>query len=278
MAEEKPVASIFKDTTDSMLQFFRGWEQDLPHQGEKGGIRERRVVDFLPKYLPKKYGIGTGHIVDSNGNFSSQIDIVIYDAVNGTALPIDSYYSVFPAECVYATVEVKSKLTASDSLDENNRGEIYTCMKSATKSKSLHRIGGLPNILSLVFAYTTQWTQDQWTQVASRSYYFRGCYNQSLPEVILVLDPGFVLCWYKLEGQEDKKYYSHFVTKNPLLFFLSDLITRLSKQKIHSPDLWQSYGDWLSTDKILTIIQAEFYSAVDAKIVAFKEANKHLVG
>lgn len=256
-----------------MLQFFHGWEQDLPHQGEKGGIRERRVVDFLSKYLPKKYGIGTGHIIDSNGNFSSQIDIVIYDAVNGTALPIDSYYSVFPAECVYATVEVKSKLSASHSQDENNRGEIYTYMKSATKSKSLHWIGDLPTIVSLVFAYSTQWTQDQWKQVASHSYYFGKSYGHSPPEVILVLDPGFVLCWYKLEGEEDKNYYSHCVTKNPLLFFLSDLITRLSKQKIHSPDLWQSYGDWLGTDKIMTIIRAEAYAAVDAEILARKEAN-----
>ena len=135
------VDSLFSQTEKFMFGEFDGWERDLPHQGEKGGLRERRVAEFLSRILPRKYGIGTGHIVDGKGMISCQTDIVIYDAVDGIALPIDKYYSVFPVECVYAAIEVKSKLTASDG-EGGPQGEIYQCIKntrSMTDRTIFHR-------------------------------------------------------------------------------------------------------------------------------------------
>jgi hypothetical protein len=264
MSDKARVASIFRETTETMLRYFRGWEKDLPHQGEKGGIRERRVADFLSTYLPQKYGIGTGHIIDRHGHISNQTDIVIYDALNGIALPVDKYYSLFPCESVYAAIEVKSKLTASKSDVEESRGEIYKCTSSTTKLKLLDRGGDLSPIVSAVFAYDTQWRKDQWQNTTMMFYYFGQKYKQKIPEIVLVLDdPSFSLSWYKLEGQHDKDRFSHLFTKNPLMFFLSDLINRLSRTSVAVPDLWDAYGDWITTDKIATIIQSHFYPPIN---------------
>lgn len=264
MNEKAHIPNIFKDLTDTMLRYFKGWEQDLPHQGEKGGIRERRVVDLLSKYLPKRYGIGTGHIIDSKGGMSNQTDIVIYDAFNGMALPIDNDYSLFPIECVYAAIEVKSKLTASNAQREEDRGEIYKCIKSTTRLKSLSRNHDLPSVPSLVFAYTTAWEQDQWKRVAEHFYFLGKNYDQKIPDVVLVLDaPGFVLCTYKSDKGPDKDRFSHLFQKNPLLFFISDLIARLSRTKVAMPNLWEEYGDWLQGDTIATIIPTTSYPEIN---------------
>jgi hypothetical protein len=196
--------------------------------------------------------------------YGSKTDIVVYDALNGIALPIDKYYSLFPCESVYAAIEVKSKLTASKSDSEENRGEIYKCTSSTTKLKLLYRGDDLSPIVSSVFAYDTQWRKDQWQNTAMMFYYFGQKYKQKIPEIVLVLeDPSFSLCWYKLEGQQDKDRFSHLFTKNPLMFFLSDLINRLSKTSVAVPNFWDTYGDWITTDKIATIIQSHFYPPID---------------
>jgi hypothetical protein len=263
MSDTTRITSVFNQSSETMQRCFYGWESDLPHQGEKGGIRERRVSDFLSAYLPKRYGIGTGHIIDRRGNISTQIDIVIYDAVDGIAIPIDNYYSLFPCECVYAVIEVKSRLTAYSADKEENLCEIRKCLKNTTIVKSLYRGEGISSINSFVFAYETQWKREQWQNVAKMFYIFGKKYNQQIPEMVLVLDnPGFALTWSKLEGEQNKDRYSHLFQKNPLLFFFSELLNRLEQTRISLPNLWSLYGNWIGKDIITTIIPDHAYPEI----------------
>ncbi len=263
MTTHTKVSGEFEKITRAMMLYFRSWESDLEHQGEKGGVRERRVKDLLSAYLPKRYAIGTGHIIDSKQNMSYQSDIVIYDAIDGIALPIDNYYSLFPCECVYATVEVKSKLTFGNANKEKDRGEIYKCAKATDKLKELYKIDDLPPIVSLVFAYTLVRKTQNWQSVAKSFYRFGQMYNFAIPEMVIVLDdPAFVLCSYKLDVHEKTDRYSHLIQKNPLLFFISDLIKRLARVKVSTPDLWEYYGNWTNTDVIATIIPAGIYPEI----------------
>ena len=50
------VEQFFAVVEESMKLRFRDLEKHLPHQGDKGGVRERRVADFLVSILPAKYG------------------------------------------------------------------------------------------------------------------------------------------------------------------------------------------------------------------------------
>lgn len=252
--EDKPnVVRFFSEVRETMRLKFRGWEHDLPHQGEKGGIRERRVADFLSTILPKKYGIGTGHIIDSQDDptISYQTDIVIYDALEGIALPIDNYYSLFPCECVYAAIEVKSKLTASDG-KTGPQGTIFECLKSTTRLKNLNRAKhDLPEIQSIVFAYETSWGNDRTDAYIKKWFETLGeKYSQKLPEVVFVLNPCIALTAVSPTGYNIKSKFALWYDNDPLLFFVSNLIYRLSQTKVYTPNLWDEYKKWCVGDTI----------------------------
>jgi len=221
MSDNSRITDFFAEVEATMKLKFRGWEKDIPHQGEKGGIRERRVKDFLSLILPKRYGIGTGHIIDSQqpAVISSQMDIVIYDAMYGVALPVDDYYSLFPCECVYAVIEVKSELGASDGEDGPD-GTIYECVESNTRLKSLNRKrNGLSPIHYIVFGYTTAWSTTPADKSKEWFESFGKRYAKKLPEVVFVLEPGFVLGISKSSGYNDDGKLTNLYDRDPLLYF-----------------------------------------------------------
>lgn len=91
----------------------------IQHHLTKGEERESVVVkEYLKRYLPSKYGVTTGEIIDSDGNISKQQDIIIFDYLN--TMPLFSLdndsetQSRIPIENVYAVIEVKSSLTNSE--------------------------------------------------------------------------------------------------------------------------------------------------------------------
>ena len=48
------------------------------HPGTKGDASENVWIDMLDTYLPKRYQAAKAHVVDSLGNFSQQIDVVVF--------------------------------------------------------------------------------------------------------------------------------------------------------------------------------------------------------
>lgn len=83
----------------------------MPHLGERGRIAEDIVKSVLTKILPKRFSIGTGVVFSAHGEVSRQTDIVIYDNFYNAPLLSEFGSSIFPAEIVFATLEVKSVLT-----------------------------------------------------------------------------------------------------------------------------------------------------------------------
>lgn len=83
------------------------------HQGVKGSGNENILINLLSKFLPKKYGIGTGVVVDRNGKQSKQCDVVIYDATNYPEILGITRTKFFPVDFVYAVLEVKTKLDSA---------------------------------------------------------------------------------------------------------------------------------------------------------------------
>jgi len=87
------------------------------HQGVKGGGNESVLIDLLKNFLPKKYGVDTGVVVDKTGAQSKQCDIVIYDAVNYPEIFSLTSAKFFPVDFVYATIEVKTTLDSQKAKD-----------------------------------------------------------------------------------------------------------------------------------------------------------------
>lgn len=81
--------------------------ESFGHPGTKGDASEQTWIDLLRTYLPKRYAVGKAHVVDSNGQFSQQCDVVIYDRQYTPFVFTFKEQDVIPAEAVYAVFEAK---------------------------------------------------------------------------------------------------------------------------------------------------------------------------
>jgi len=82
------------------------------HQGIKGQGNEAALRELLVKFIPKRFGIGTGVVIDHHGNSSRQIDIVVFDLFLYPSLLALTSVHLFPVDIVYATIEVKTNLNS----------------------------------------------------------------------------------------------------------------------------------------------------------------------
>lgn len=86
----------------------------IAHEGEKGGASEDVWRALLRRHLPLRYQVDTGFVVDSEGQFSEQIDIIIFDRQYSPLVFELGTRKIFPAESVYAVFEAKQSANAKN--------------------------------------------------------------------------------------------------------------------------------------------------------------------
>lgn len=89
------------------------------HNGEKGRLNETHLVRTLRRYLPDKFGLGTGFIVAGGAEItqSRQCDIIIYDRTNNVPFYSSEAWQIYPIEMVYGVIEVKTRLNRKEIKD-----------------------------------------------------------------------------------------------------------------------------------------------------------------
>jgi hypothetical protein len=133
----------------------------LGHPTDKGDASEQVWIDILTRYLPRRYEVRKGFVVDSRGNFSDQIDLIVHDRQYSPFVFRFKETDVVPAESVYAIFEAKQEL---------NSEHIAYAGKKAASVRGLHRtsleavtISGLApakklhHILAGILTLTTPW-------------------------------------------------------------------------------------------------------------------------
>jgi hypothetical protein len=98
---------------DDIQQRLDTARKSFGHPGTKGDASESIWLELLQTYLPERYRGATAHIVDSEGKFSDQIDVAIFDRQYS---PFIFHYQgkmIVPAESVYAVFEAKQSINAS---------------------------------------------------------------------------------------------------------------------------------------------------------------------
>ena len=85
--------------------------EELHHPGLRGRAREIFVKDLLFPFLNPTFGVCTGIVVDSEGESSKQIDIIIFDKSLIPSLMLTGEEGIVPYESVLGTIEIKSKLS-----------------------------------------------------------------------------------------------------------------------------------------------------------------------
>src|SRR5271170_2460867 len=80
--------------------------KSITHMGERGEVDERYVLQILRQYLPDRYSVESGIVIDSFGGTSDQIDVVIFDRQYTPTLLDQHDHKYIPAEAVYGVFEV----------------------------------------------------------------------------------------------------------------------------------------------------------------------------
>jgi hypothetical protein len=107
----KTLLSSLHDDIQGRLKIVR---TTLEHPGTKGDASEKVWIDLFNQYLPSRYRADKAHVVDSKGNFSQQIDVVIYDRQYSPFIFQYEGQIIIPAESVYAVFEAKQSATKAN--------------------------------------------------------------------------------------------------------------------------------------------------------------------
>ena len=98
---------LFHGLQKQMLASLYVNREFIKHAPSKGDATEQHWIEFLRTYLPDRYRVDKAIVIDSTGNVSDQMDVVIYDAIYTPFIFKQDGFMYIPAESVYAVFEVK---------------------------------------------------------------------------------------------------------------------------------------------------------------------------
>lgn len=106
------IIELFESLRSEMLASLELDRKHILHSVCKGDASETKWRDFLRTYLPPRYKVDKGIVINSKGEVSNQIDIVIYEAINAPFAFKHNDFLYIPIECVCAVFEVKQSMNA----------------------------------------------------------------------------------------------------------------------------------------------------------------------
>ncbi|HDX9638968.1 TPA: DUF6602 domain-containing protein [Bacillus mobilis] len=205
----------------------------LAHHGLKGDVRENALSTFLKKHLPEKFKVGSGIVVNSEGEQSRQQDIIIYDAFNAPLLHNEENTKIIPVESVYGTIEVKSTLS---------KPELIKCINNI---KSIKALSNLPHPIphGFVFAYQADSSID--TVCKNVAELNKEVNWEHRINTICILNQGVILHFHKhglnsihvIPNNECYLGCIHCTPEKNLTLFYLLLVHEFSRKHLIPPDL-----------------------------------------
>ena len=210
--------------------------KELKHPGLRGRAREIFVKDILYPFLNTTLGVCTGIVVDSEGNSSRQIDIIIYDKTLIPSLMLTGEEGIVPYESVLATIEVKSKLTKKE-LEKavNNARSLKALIPKFTEVMPEVPIKSSP--ICCIFAYEStcrpEYEKKRLQSVVSEFNNTRRCKIYVPISGMCLGDVSFTKC-VNIENSDHPIPTFETYTEDPalnFLVFLIDQVTMCSRQR-----------------------------------------------
>ena len=81
------------------------------HPVAKGDVSEDAWRELLRRFLPSRFSVESGFIIDAHNEVSEQIDCIVYDQVFSPTFWGTHGYIYVPAESVHAVFEIKPQVT-----------------------------------------------------------------------------------------------------------------------------------------------------------------------
>lgn len=136
--------------------------RSFAHAPTKGDASEHVWLELFKTYLPQRYSAETAHVVDSEGNFSEQIDVVIFDRHYTPFIFKFEGQIIIPSESVYAVFEAKQTINAQ--LVAYARAKAVSVRKLTRTSLPIPHAGGiyepkpLHPILAGILTFESEWS------------------------------------------------------------------------------------------------------------------------
>lgn len=209
MSNKINIADLFSGLQNQMVAQLNTNREFILHPGSKGDSLENVWIEWLRKYLPNRYCVDKAIIVDSNGDLSHQIDLVIYDQQYTPFVFTQNGIHYIPAEGVYAVFEVKPDLqgnVSSDNFFEYAGKKIESVRKLKRTSVGIINAGNevparpLTKIIGGILSSTNSYTHSNNDTITS---HLKSLKDLQTIEMGCAVDYGSFYVNY--EGEEDVK-------------------------------------------------------------------------
>lgn len=130
MTSQIDISKLFESLHKGVTSKLDIAREAICHPTSKGTASETSWSVLLNDYLPARYKATSAFVVDSNGKFSEQLDLVIYDRQYTPLVFQHEGITYLPAEGVYAVFEVKQ---------EASKDNIDYAKKKIASVRTLHR-------------------------------------------------------------------------------------------------------------------------------------------
>ena len=224
--------------------------EHINHMGERGGSREEILLKYLEDYIPIKYEMNNGVIIDATGEQSRQQDIIIYDSFNSPVLLNMQSTKMVPIESVFSVIEVKSSL---------NKAEINKCVNNILSVKSLVKdsLDGINSpTAGFVFAFTSSTTLE--TLLDNLVEKNKEVEENKQISALCVLDKGLIVNVSKkglkditlLPNEDTTPAIIKNTPENNLMLFYLLLMQYLNQSSVSVPNLlkYASAGELLNIE------------------------------
>jgi hypothetical protein len=226
---------------DDIQQRLETVRKSFGHPGTKGDASEEVWLRLLKTYLPRRYRAAKAHVVDSQGTFSEQIDVVIFDRQYSPFIFNYENQLIIPAESVYAVFETKQSV---------NLDYVRYTQKKVGSVRRLHRTslpiphaGGtyaakpLIPILGGLLTFESDWTPPlgDSLKIALNS-----------KDVMGRLDLGCVAAHGYFNYDQTSNTYDVITGGKPATAFLFKLISQLQFSGTVPMIDVQAYAQWLT--------------------------------
>lgn len=223
--------------------------QSITHNGQMGEVNEELFIDVLRRYLPRRYGVEQGIVIDSNGRTSDQIDIVIYDLQYTPPMLKQMSHRYILAEAVYAVLEVKPALNREWLIDAANKArsvrELHRTSVEIPHAGGLYPAKSLFPILAGIVGIQAEWSEGL-ASAAFRQALAELHGDQTLSLGLALGDQGFSLVYNTFDLHLNHGEIEFSGPACSLAWFLFTLLRRLQDLGTCPAVDWLHYRDVIS--------------------------------
>jgi hypothetical protein len=214
------LSKLLEGLHDDVHQRLETARKVLAHPVSKGDASENIWLELFQIYLPQRYQAEKAHVVDSKGNFSQQMDVVIFDRQYSPFIFKYEGEIIIPAESVYAVFEAKQTINLE--LVKYAQEKINSVRQLYRTSLPIPHAGGIYpakppiQILGGILTFESDWSPGMGESLRSALLLDKGCLNL-----------GCIAAHGYFDYNEKTEVYEIIEGNKPATAFLFKLISQL---------------------------------------------------